>query len=228
MTTIVPATALIRAEHVARTYGRGPAAVAAVRDATCSLAPGMQVALTGRSGSGKSTLLHILAGLDSPTAGAVSWPGLGGAPTSLTPGTVGFVFQSASLIPTLDVAENVALPLLLAGQDPREAAAAAHAAMGAVGVGDVVAKLPDELSGGQSQRVAVARALVGRPRVVLADEPTGQLDQHSAALVVDALLAAAETGAAVVVATHDEAVAERLPTRWTMTDGRLAAGGSGR
>ena len=197
-----------------------------MRDATCALAPGMLVAVTGRSGSGKTTLLHIMGGLDTPTMGRVLWPALGGPPTSVAPGTFGFVFQGPSLIPTLDVTENVALPLLLARQDTRRATAAAIAALDAVGVSELGAKLPDELSGGQAQRVAVARALAGRPWAILADEPTGQLDSDSAALVIDALLsAAADSGAALVIATHDECIAERLPLRWTMSDGRLTVDG---
>jgi ABC-type lipoprotein export system ATPase subunit len=182
----------------------------------------MQVALTGRSGSGKSTLLHLLGGLDTPTSGRVSWPGLGTDSGDLSPGTIGFVFQGASLIQTLDVAENVALPRILAGDDDRTAHEAARAALESVGVGALVAKLPDELSGGQAQRVAVARALVGRPRAILADEPTGQLDRDNADQIVDALFdAVSGTGAALVIATHDERVAARLPTRWTMADGQL-------
>jgi putative ABC transport system ATP-binding protein len=218
--------AVVRAEGVARAFSRGETAVVAVHGATCELAPGQQLALVGPSGSGKSTLLHLLAGLDDPTAGRICWPGLGGHPRSLRPGTVGVVFQGPSLLPALDAAENVALPLLLAGEAETTAVRAAAAALSRLGLDDIAWQLPEELSGGQAQRVAVARALVGRPRLLLADEPTGQLDHSSAAQVVDALIdAAIATDAALLVTTHDPAVGARLPGQWAMADGRLQAKG---
>jgi ABC-type lipoprotein export system ATPase subunit len=212
---------LVRAIGVARTFGRGPAAVVAVHGATGEIAAGARLALTGPSGSGKSTLLHLLAGLDEPTAGTIRWPALGER-RQLRPGPVGVIFQGPSLLPPLDVAENVALPLLLAGHSEAEAAGAARRALQRLGLDGLAGALPDELSGGQAQRVAVARVLAGQPRLILADEPTGQLDHEHGATVVDALLEAADaTGAALVVATHDPRVAGRLPQRWSMADGRL-------
>ena len=212
---------LVRAVRAARTFGRGPAAVVAVHGASCQITAGARLALTGPSGSGKSTLLHLLAGLDEPTAGTVTWPALGSR-QQLRPGPVAVVFQGPSLLPPLDVAENVALPLLLAGRPEAEAAAAAHQALARLGLEALAARLPEELSGGQAQRVAVARALAGRPRLILADEPTGQLDHRNAAVVIAALLEAAGTlGAALVVATHDPLVADRFADRWSMADGRL-------
>ena len=212
---------LVRAVGAARTFGRGPTAVVAVHGASCEIAAGARLALTGPSGSGKSTLLHLLAGLDEPTAGTITWPALGER-HQLRPGPVGVVFQGPSLLPPLDVAENVALPLLLAGRAEGEAAAAAHQALARLGLEDLAAKLPEELSGGQAQRVAVARVLAGQPRLIMADEPTGQLDHRNGAVVIDALLeAAAALGAALVVATHDVLVADRFALRWTMADGRL-------
>jgi putative ABC transport system ATP-binding protein len=185
----------------------------------------MQIALTGPSGSGKSTLLHMLAGLDTPTSGTISWPGIDGSPVG-RPGVVGLVFQGPSLLPPLDVAENIALPLLLSGCDEKQARARAEAALHEVGLDELGGRLPEELSGGQAQRVAVARALAIRPRVILADEPTGQLDSAHAAQVAALLLdAAARLGAALVLATHDMALAGRLPDRWQMADGRLVTGG---
>jgi ABC-type lipoprotein export system ATPase subunit len=212
---------LARADAVARTFGSGTAAVVAVHGVSCEIRSGARLALTGPSGSGKSTLLHLLAGLDEPTVGTVTWPALG--PRHLhRPGLVGVVFQGPSLLPPLDVAENVALPLLLAGRSEREAAAAARVALDRLGLEGLAGKLPEELSGGQAQRVAVARVLAGRPRLILADEPTGQLDHRNGAVVVDALLeAAAALDAALVVATHDPLVAGRFTERWSMTDGRL-------
>jgi ABC-type lipoprotein export system ATPase subunit len=217
----VSSDVVVRAAGVARTFGRGRAAVVAVHGASGEIRGGARVALTGPSGSGKSTLLHLLAGLDEPTVGTVTWPALGER-HQLRPGPVAVVFQGPSLLPPLDVAENVALPLLLAGVPAAEAAEAAGRALERLGLEDLSAKLPEELSGGQAQRVAVARALAGRPRLILADEPTGQLDHATGAAVVDALLeTAAALGAALVVATHDPRVADRLSTRWTMDDGRL-------
>jgi putative ABC transport system ATP-binding protein len=213
---------LARADAVARTFGSGTAAVVAVHGVSCEIRSGARLALTGPSGSGKSTLLHLLAGLDEPTVGTITWPALGPRPDH-RPGLIGVVFQGPSLLPPLDVAENVALPLLLAGRSEREAAAAARVALERLGLEGLATKLPEELSGGQAQRVAVARVLASRPRLILADEPTGQLDHRNGAVVVDALLeAAAALDAALVVATHDPLVAERFSERWSMTDGGLA------
>jgi len=212
---------LVRCEGVARTFGSGPAAVVAVHGVTAQIRAGQHLALTGPSGSGKSTLLHLLGGLDDPTAGTVSWPALGRR-RDLRPGPVAVIFQGPSLLAPLDVVENVALPLVLAGAPPAQATASAMVALDRLGLASLVAKLPEELSGGQAQRVAVARAMVGRPRLVLADEPTGQLDHATAATVIDALLeVTAGLGAGLVVTTHDPLVAHRLSEQWAMADGRL-------
>ena len=211
---------LVRCENVGRVYGAGRAQVVAVADVNSEVRVAERIAVVGPSGSGKSTLLHLMAGLDEPTAGTVSWPALG-ARVALRPGPVGVVFQAPSLLPPLDVVENVALPLLLAGVAPGVARAEAERALEVLDLSALADKLPEEISGGQAQRVAVARALAGRPRLILADEPTGQLDHATGALVIDVLLtAAAATGAAVVVTTHDGAIAERLDLRWSMLDGR--------
>ncbi len=214
---------LVRCDQVARTFGRGDAAVVAVHDVSCEIALGQLIAITGPSGSGKSTLLHLLAGLDTPTAGVVTWPALGER-DQLRPGPVAVVFQGPSLLPPLNVVENVALPLILGGAGDADAHAAAHLALGRLGLDALAAKLPEELSGGQAQRVAAARALAGAPRLILADEPTGQLDLANGVVVVDALLhAAAHLGAALVITTHDPLVAARLPDRWRMSDGGIEA-----
>lgn len=211
---------LVVGDSVARTYGTGHRATVAVHGATFEVRPGDRIALTGPSGSGKSTLLHLMAGLEVPTAGSVVWPGIGG-PADLRPGPVAVVFQGPSLLPSLDVAENVALPLVLGGTDPAVASAAALAALERVGIADLADALPERISGGQAQRVAVARALAGNPVLLVADEPTGQLDHRSGLAVIDAIVEGAPPGSAVVVCTHDEAVGRRLDTRWRMTDGRL-------
>jgi putative ABC transport system ATP-binding protein/lipoprotein-releasing system ATP-binding protein len=205
-----------------RTYGRGSAATVALAPTDCEVRGGDRIALVGPSGSGKSTLLHLLAGLDTPTHGLVTWPAIG-AREDLRPGPVAVIFQGPSLLPALTVVENVELPLVLDGVANAAARQRAAGALERLGLAELAGKLPEEISGGQAQRVAVARALAGRPSLILADEPTGQLDRDNSALVVDVLLAAAaHARAAVVVATHDTAVAERLGARWEMHDGRLA------
>lgn len=212
---------LVRCSDVARTYGSGQAAVVAVHGINCEVSAAERIAIIGPSGSGKSTLLHLLAGLDEPTTGTVSWPTLGER-AALRPGRVGVVFQGPSLLAPLDVEENVALPLVLGGTDPRMAGEAARVALARLDLEDLAGSLPEELSGGQSQRVAVARVLAARPRLILADEPTGQLDHVAGAHVIDVLLAAAaEAGAALVVSTHDPAVAGRLARQWRIADGKL-------
>jgi ABC-type lipoprotein export system ATPase subunit len=206
---------------VGRTYGQGRQAVVAVHDFSGAIEPGRSVAVVGPSGSGKSTLLHLLAGLDAPTVGRVSWPGLGTSARALPAGTIALVFQGPSLLPALDARENVALPILLAGGRDADAGRAADAALALLGLSGVGSALPEELSGGQAQRVAVARALASGPRLLIADEPTGQLDHAAAGLVIDAILAVVDTGAAVVVSTHDAAVAARFSSSWRMADGAL-------
>jgi putative ABC transport system ATP-binding protein/lipoprotein-releasing system ATP-binding protein len=212
---------IVRCSGVARTFGSGPAATVAVQPLDCEVHPGELVALMGPSGSGKSTLLHLIAGLDEPTGGSIAWPALGERPR-LRPGPVAMIFQAPSLLPPLTVVENTALPLILEGSDEAEARERALAALERLGLAELADKLPEEISGGQAQRVAAARVLAGRARLVLADEPTGQLDRASGDEVVGALIAAARaTGAALVVATHDPRVAGRLERRWEMHGGRL-------
>jgi ABC-type lipoprotein export system ATPase subunit len=213
---------------VSRSFGSGPTSVLAVADIDCRISSTDRIAVTGSSGSGKSTMLHLIAGIDTPTAGIVSWPGLSAQPLG-RPGGIGVIFQGPSLMPWFDVVENVAFPLLLAGRDEDSAGEEAKEALDLVGMRGAATKLPAELSGGQSQRVAIARALVVRPALILADEPTGQLDHANADRVISALLdAATSIGAALMVATHDPAVAARLDDRWSMHDGRLTPTGSSR
>jgi len=212
---------LVRCDRVARTFGSGRAAVVAVSGVTCEIHDGDRIALMGPSGSGKSTLLHLVAGLDEPTRGLLTWPAIG-AVGQLRPGPVGVVFQSPSLLPPLDVLENVTLPLLLAGENPDVARRKGQGALERLDLGSLAAKLPEEISGGQAQRVAVARVLAGRPRLILDDEPTGQLDHVVGALVIDALIdAAVASGAALVISTHDPRIGDRLETVWQMRDGLL-------
>jgi ABC-type lipoprotein export system ATPase subunit len=215
---------LVRASGLSRLFGNAPDAVVAIAEATFEVRAADKVALVGPSGSGKSSLLHIIAGIDLPTGGTIEWPALGGR-EDLRPGPVALAFQGPSLLPPLSVEENVALPLLLAGRPAAAASAAALAMIGKLGLSDIAAKLPEEISGGQAQRAGVARALVGEPSMILADEPTGQLDRGSARALMDVLLEHAQsTGAALIVATHDAAMAARLPLRWSMNDRRLETG----
>ncbi|MEU3316662.1 MULTISPECIES: ABC transporter ATP-binding protein [Streptomyces] len=210
---------LVRCVAAARTYGTGTTAVVAVHGATCEIRTGDRIAITGPSGSGKSTLLHLLAALEEPTTGTVTWPGL---PEKPRPDTVGVVFQGPSLIPALDIVENTALPLVLSGRPEPAARRRALDCLALVAAAHLADKLPEELSGGQAQRVAVARVLAAAPRLILADEPTGQLDRATGRHVIDVLLSAADTlGAGLVVTTHDPRVAQRLSRQWYMHDGRL-------
>ncbi len=203
-------------------FGSGDAAVHAVREVSCLIPPDSRIALTGSSGSGKSSLLHLIAGLDQPTRGIGEVVRLGKIRDG-RPNGIRVVFQGPSLLPSLG-SENVSLPLLFGGQDDDTAMADSLIALDLVGIGDLAAKLPDELSGGQSQRVAIARVLAARPTLILADEPTGKLDHHNAQRVISVLLdAATAIGAAVVIATHDPAVADRLTEHWVMRDGQLTA-----
>jgi ABC-type lipoprotein export system ATPase subunit len=212
---------LVRAEDLSRVYGTDRAAVRAVSGATFTIDAGQRVALVGPSGSGKSTLLLLIAGLDRPTSGTLLWPALGDA-RDLRPGPVTIAFQGPSLLPPLSVVENVALPLLLEGWAPASAFDAARVALDLFELADVAGKLPEEISGGQAQRAGLARAIVGEPRLVLADEPTGQLDHATADRAMVTLLDAADaSGAAVVVATHDAAVAHQMDARWRMNAGEL-------
>jgi ABC-type lipoprotein export system ATPase subunit len=215
---------LVRATGLGRQFGNGPEAVIALANATFEIRQADRIALVGPSGSGKTSLLHMIAALDLPSSGVIEWPALGRA-EELRPGPVAVIFQGPSLLPPLTVTENVALPAILAGDEPGAAAAAAGSMIERLGLSDVASKLPEEISGGQAQRAGVARALMGEPRLILADEPTGQLDRGTAMELMEVLLEQAEaTKAALLVATHDAAVAARLPLRWSITDRILETG----
>lgn len=207
---------------LSRTFVAGDGAANTVLEkASGVIDPGARIVLSGPSGSGKSTLLNILGGLDAPSDGDISWPALGRI-SDLRPRQLAFVFQSPSLFPALDVLNNVCLPAMLAGA--QDARTRAEALLRDLGLEEVARKFPDDLSGGQAQRVAIARALILSPRLVLADEPTGQLDGDTAGRVIDVILAALEkTDAALLVATHDPAVAARFATHWSIAHGHLNA-----
>jgi len=207
--------------NAGRTYIQGKIPVEVLTAITCAVIPGDRIAVVGPSGSGKSTLLHLMGGLDTPTSGSISWPELG-PKKDLRPKKIGFVFQMQTLLSSLTVVENVELPLLLEGVKPSDAHAATVKALKDIGLESIADKLPEELSGGQAQRVAVARALSSGPKLILADEPTGQLDHPTARRLFDVLLASIENSdTALVVATHDPAIAERLRSAWHLRYGRL-------
>ena len=212
---------LVVCTDASRTFGSGSSSVVAVHGTTCEVRPGARIAIAGPSGSGKSTLLHLIAGFELPTRGQVTWPSFSSIAAERAQ-DIGVVFQSPSLVPALDVFENTALPLVLAGVSEQECRDRVAEALELVGVSNLAPKLPEELSGGQAQRIAVARVLAQRARLVLADEPTGHLDHATGQHLMDVLIAAtAQIGAALVVSTHDRTVAERLDTHWSMHEGRL-------
>jgi ABC-type lipoprotein export system ATPase subunit len=212
---------LVRARSLGRVFGSGRGVVSAVADASFIVGPGERIALVGPSGSGKSTLLHLIAGIDEPTGGTIDWPALGPR-GRLRPGPIGVAFQGPSLLPPLTILENVALPIVLAGGSERDAETAAAELLEAFDVGELASKLPEEISGGQSQRVGVARAFAGSPRLILAHEPTGQQDHATGARLVEAALAlAARERTALVVATHDRSIAAQLSVTWLIEDGYL-------
>jgi len=198
--------------------------VVALGKASFEVRSGERIALVGPSGSGKSTLLHLMAGLDEPTEGEIDWPALGPRET-LRPGSVAMAFQGPSLLPPLTVLENVMLPLLLVGETEWEATRAAQSILERFEVADIASKLPEEISGGQSQRAGIARALIGGPRLVLTDEPTGQQDSGGGRRLLRAMLSCVdEGGAALVVATHDASMASWMPVRWSIAGGVLDSG----
>lgn len=202
-------------------YGRGVTAVQAVSGVTGSIAAGDVLAVTGPSGSGKSSLLHLIAGLERPTSGLLRWPAWGDEPR-IDPTLVGMMFQAPSLVPTLDVLENVALPLTIAGTADAEAEERGRAALDALHLTALARALPEDLSGGQAQRVNLARVLAARPALLVADEPTGQLDRRTAEEVLDVVLESVrERGMTIVVSTHDERIAARFGRCWSMRDGAV-------
>lgn len=224
---------ILEAEHLEKTFGLGDhstAGVAAVRGIDLAVRQGEFVAITGASGSGKSTLLHMLGGITRPTAGRVLLEGVDLASLDddalavVRRRRIGFVFQRYNLLPELSLAENVALPLVLDGASERRADEAALAALDMVGMGHRAGHRPDELSGGEQQRGAIARALVAKPAIVLADEPTGALDSVNSRRVVELLGAlVAERGQTVILVTHDASVAAAAGRTIRISDGLIAS-----
>lgn len=217
---------LLTVQDIHKTYHTADGPFDVLRGIDLTLASGETLALTGESGSGKSTLLHLIGGLDTPDSGKILHEGRDMAAlddagrAALRRGTVGVVFQQFNLIPSLRVSDNIAFQARLAGRHDPDWDAALAARMGLT---PHLAKYPEQLSGGQQQRVAIARTLATKPRVVLADEPTGNLDEATASTVLDLMLElVAETGAGLLMVTHSEGLAARLSRRLHLRAGRVA------
>jgi len=220
---------IIHLEHISRTYQMGHVEVPALADVSLDVQPGEFVAIIGPSGSGKSTMMNILGCLDRPTAGAYHLAGTDVAEldddglAALRSRTIGFVFQSYNLLPRTTAIDNVATPLLYQGVSKSKRAERAKAALERLGLADRMHHEPTELSGGQQQRVAVARAIVTDPALILADEPTGNLDSHTGAEVLRLFQELNAAGRTIVLITHDSEVAAAAGRQVHLRDGRIAA-----
>jgi len=228
--TSVPNAVLYELRGVERRYLRGSTPVLALRDVDLDIAPGEFVSIEGPSGSGKSTLLQLLGALDTPTGGTIRFEGneMGAASdadlTRIRGQEIGFVFQQFNLIPTLTAEENVGIAMIPHGHSKVQRRERSAELLARVGLGERLDHLPSRLSGGEQQRVAIARALANRPRVIIADEPTGNLDSASAHDVMSLLveLQSGEEAVTIVVATHDDDVAGHAGRRIRLRDGALA------
>jgi predicted ABC-type transport system involved in lysophospholipase L1 biosynthesis ATPase subunit len=219
---------ILHAEGLVKSYRSGSREIHVLKGVNLSLQRGETLSIRGESGSGKSTLLNLLAGIESPDQGAVHWNGtcLSGIPESRRPRQrstyLGFVFQSFYLVPELNALENVVLAARIAGKPAREAVELARHLMEELGLAERLESSPAQLSGGERQRTAIARALVNKPSVLLADEPTGNLDERTAERVMDQLLQAVERhGAGLVLVTHHPGFAGRTQSQFHLEDGHL-------
>ena len=219
---------LLTVQGVHRTFGSGPAAVHALRDISFEVEPGTMVALVGRSGSGKTTLLNVIGGLDRPDRGEVTVDGVDvtgldeDGLSQLRRERVSYVFQNFGLIPVLSAAENVGVPLRLARAEPKERERRVELLLELVGLADHAAQRPGELSGGQQQRVAIARALAASPRLLIADEPTGQLDAETGLAVMALIRGIVESeGVTALVSTHDPVMMALADRVVQIADGQL-------
>jgi putative ABC transport system ATP-binding protein len=220
---------LIEAHHLVKLYTMGDETVHALDGVTFSIPRGGYCAIVGPSGSGKSTLMNILGGLDTPTHGRLVIDGadIGKLDDEglarFRNRTIGFVFQSFNLLPRMTALENVELPMIYAGMDPKRRRAEAEALLARVGLAERMAHKPTQLSGGQQQRVAIARALAGKPALLLADEPTGALDTHTGQEILALFHDLNKEGATIVLVTHDHEVAAATTRTIEMRDGRIVS-----
>ncbi|WBF43663.1 lipoprotein-releasing ABC transporter ATP-binding protein LolD [Serratia rubidaea] len=221
---------LLQCDNLCKTYQEGNLHTDVLRNVSFAMQPGEMMAIVGSSGSGKSTLLHLLGGLDSPTSGSVVFKGQAmnalssAAKAELRNRELGFIYQFHHLLPDFTALENAAMPLLIGGVKPAQAQEKALEMLAAVGLDKRSKHRPAELSGGERQRVAIARALVNNPSLVLADEPTGNLDQRTADSIFDLLGELnVRQGTAFLVVTHDLQLAKRLNRQLEMRDGQLQA-----
>jgi putative ABC transport system ATP-binding protein len=218
---------LIHLEGLSKVYRVGDQEIRALDGVNLRIDEGEFIAIIGSSGSGKSTLMHLLGCLDTPTAGRMEICGKDLAKASsdelarVRNKEIGFVFQAFNLLPKLDVVSNIALPLIYAGVPSRERLARARKAAEDVGLGDRLSNRPPQLSGGQCQRVAIARALVNNPRILFADEPTGNLDSATGRMILEMFDALHASGKTVVLVTHDPAIAARSRRVIEISDGRI-------
>lgn len=218
---------LMELRNVEKTYRMGRVSLSALRGVSVTFEDGEMAAIIGASGSGKSTMMHILGCLDRPTSGEYLLEGenvaqLGDGPLSeIRNKKIGFVFQAFNLIPHLGIVENVELPLFYMGARRRERHRLSMEAIELVGLSDRIRHSPSELSGGERQRCAIARAIVHEPRVILADEPTGNLDTQTGKDILDVLYRLRDEGRTIIVVTHDQDIAESVGRKLTMKDGRI-------
>ncbi|AUX72431.1 lipoprotein-releasing ABC transporter ATP-binding protein LolD [Erwinia pyrifoliae] len=220
---------LLQCDNLCKRYQEGSVQTEVLRNVTFEVQPGEMMAIVGSSGSGKSTLMHLLGGLDTPSSGDVRFDGSSlnamssAAKAGLRNRELGFIYQFHHLLPDFSALENVAMPLLIAKTARTQAQERAAQMLKAVGLEHRAAHRPSELSGGERQRVAIARALVNNPRLVLADEPTGNLDARNADAIFDLLNELNQRqGTAFLVVTHDLHLAKRLPRQMEMRDGQLS------
>ncbi len=222
--------AILKLTDICKDYIQGKEPVRVLKDVNLTVEKGDYIAIMGPSGSGKTTLMNIIGCLDVPTSGTYELDGKDLKDHSdddlalVRNKHIGFVFQSFHLMPKLDAIDNVALPLLYAGVPLKERRARAVEALESVGLGDRVHFLPNQLSGGQCQRIAIARAMVGKPDILLADEPTGALDSKSGAQIMEIFRRLSEEGMTILMITHEQTIADCADKTYHILDGRLETG----
>jgi putative ABC transport system ATP-binding protein len=220
---------LVELRNVSKIYHLGEEEIRALDDVSLDIDAGEFISIIGPSGSGKSTLMHILGCLDSPTRGTITLDGVmiqnasSRELAAMRNRKIGFVFQFFNLLPKLNVIQNVELPMIYSGVSGKERRAAAMAALESVGLANRAKHRPSQLSGGQQQRAAIARALVNNPRIIFADEPTGNLDSHTGDAILQLFQKLSQAGRTIVLVTHDPEIAAVTPRRIEIRDGKVAS-----